>query len=116
MKKCITRSIWILTIILILLLVYLVLDFVSTDDVDSLERRTLYDFYTQESIDTLFVGTSHLMFGIDAPQLTKDLGVSVFNLSSADLDYVQMYYLLKEAFRVKQIQNVYIEISPSRFF
>ena len=95
-------------------LIYFGLDYIVSDDTASLSRVTIHDFYEQEPIDILFVGTSHTLYTLDSNQLTEDLNQSVFDLSVVGPDFVKMYYLLNEALRTKDIQHVWVEMSISR--
>lgn len=95
-------------------LIYFCLDYVISDDTDSLSRVTIMDFYREEPVDVLFIGTSHSMYAVDSVRLTETLNQSVYNLSTFGPDYVKLYYLLKEAIRVKDIDTVFVELSLAR--
>lgn len=95
-------------------LIYFSLDYIVSDDTRSLSRVTIHDFYGQEPIDILFIGTSHTLYSLDSNQLTEELNQSVFDLSVMGPDFVKMYYLLNEALRTKDIQHVWVEMSVSR--
>ena len=95
-------------------LIYFSLDYIISDDTGSLSRVTIHDFYEQDPIDLLFIGTSHTLYTMDSNQLTEDLNQSVFDLSVTGPDFIKMYYLLNEALRSKDIQHVWLEMSVSR--
>lgn len=95
-------------------LIYYGLDYIVSDDTSSLSRVTIHDFYEEEPVDILFIGTSHTLFSLDAQMLTEELDQSVFDLSVVGPDFVKMYYLLNEALRTKEIKRVFVEMSISR--
>ncbi len=95
-------------------LIYFGLDYIVSDDTSSLSRVTIHDFYQEEPIDILFIGTSHTLFALDSQMLTEELDQSVFDLSVVGPDFVKMYYLLNEALRTKEIGHVFVEMSVSR--
>ncbi|MBQ5757072.1 MAG: hypothetical protein IIV93_01000, partial [Clostridia bacterium] len=70
-------------------LIYFSLDYIVSDDTRSLSRVTIHDFYGQEPIDILFIGTSHTLYSLDSNQLTEELNQSVFDLSVMGPDFVK---------------------------
>jgi len=62
------------------------------------------DFYKYEenSIDVIFLGSSHARFAFDTKTFDKSLGVKTFNLSSSGQTPVIGYYALKEALKYQK--------------
>ncbi|MBQ6425555.1 MAG: hypothetical protein IJJ92_01960 [Clostridia bacterium] len=113
MKHLLPKLIWICMTVSLAIVFYFGLDFAISDDTNSASRVSLHDFYNEKEIDTLFIGSSHAMFIVDANQLSNNLAESVFNLSSYSMNNKHSYYLLKEALRQKQIKSVWCEVSLS---
>lgn len=99
----------------IMMVIYQKLDYVVTDDTESLTRITLHDFYEEDHIDTIFIGASHVFRGMDVNILSEELGEEVFCLSTSSQDVLGSYTLLKEAISRYDIKNVYFELSPAKF-
>lgn len=96
-------------------LIYFGLDYVISDDTSSLSRVTILNFYKEDPVDFVFIGTSHTLYCVDAVHMTEKLDRSVYNLSTSGPDFVDLYYLLKEAIRAKDIDTAFVEMSLSRF-
>lgn len=94
-------------------LICLVLDYCVADDTKSFTRITFHDFYQSEAC-IIFLGTSHGLKSVNAEQLTKDMGKEVFNLCTSGQNYIEAYYVLKDAVKNKNIEEVFLELSPSR--
>lgn len=114
MKKYLLRVVYLILFIVGLCVLYLGLDYVISDDTDSQTRVTFHDFYEEDEIDYLFLGSSHAVRGINAVQLSDKLDASVFNLATSNQDFVGAYYLIQEAINFKQINHIYCELSISR--
>ncbi len=99
-----------------IVLVYRLLSYPLVDDVSSQSRVTFHDYYETDPIDILFVGPSHTVRFLNAEQMTKELGISVYNLGTIDQELVGSYYLIKDAIENKGIKKIYFEISISRLF
>lgn len=96
-----------------LLGIYCVLDYIFTDDTSYMTRITFHDFYEMKEVNTVYVGASHTFMGINAEQLTEELGKEVFTLSTSAQNVIDSYYLVKEASRKYHLKEVYLEISPN---
>lgn len=97
-----------------LLLVYRGLDYFVNDDTDRRTRVSFHDFYGEETLDSVFVGSSHIVRAIDAVTLSDTLGGETFNLGSFDQDLRGSYYMAKEAIEAKKVRHVYLEVSISK--
>lgn len=111
MKKYVSRAVWLALFIVGLCAIYSGLDYIIVDDTAAQTRVTFHDFYKEAEIDYLFVGTSHMVQGVNAAQLSEDLDATVFNLSSSFQDAVSGYYLIKEALNSKEVNHVIYELS-----
>lgn len=70
----------------------------------------LHDFYTSENIDNIFVGSSHVYNAVNPELLDKINGMNNFNMSSGNLTLSASYYVIREAARDNQLQNVFLEL------
>lgn len=68
-------------------------------------------FYKQKNntIDVLFIGSSHVYCDIDTAVLYKEYGISSFNLSSSGLSLINSYFYLKEALKTQKPKLVVFE-------
>lgn len=70
-------------------------------DVNSYMWRDLYNL-RENSIDIMFMGSSHARFAFDTQYFDNKLGVHTFNLSTPDQTPVVGYYALKQALRYQK--------------
>lgn len=68
-----------------------------------------YDFTTQNNVDILLLGNSHLYTGINPKNLSNALGGNAFILASPGTNIADTYYSLLEALEVTKPQIVVIE-------
>lgn len=80
------------------------------DDTGEEARAVMYDFYHRENIDNLFLGSSHVYFDVDTALMDTYTEADNYNLSTPLQPLIASYYLLKEADRHYDIQNVYLEM------
>ena len=90
------------------------LEYPLVDDTASQSRVTFHDYYETEPIDILFVGPSHSVHFIDGVELTDQLGVSVFNLSTKGQHIEETYSLIKDAVENRGIKRICCELSITR--
>ncbi|MBQ6805863.1 MAG: hypothetical protein IJO97_00330 [Lachnospiraceae bacterium] len=76
----------------------------------SWERALFHEFYEQEEIDNLFLGSSHVFYNVIPEQLDEINGEKNFNLTTGVQPYNGSYYLLKEADRKFDLSHVYLEM------
>ncbi len=70
-----------------------------------------HSFYSQEdNIDNIFIGSSHVYCGVNPFLLDEINGMNNFNLSSGSLTLSASYAMLKEADRLNDLSNVYLEL------
>ena len=114
MKNNIKKIIKVVIFLLLIAAVYGVLSLMFVSSTKSVSRTTLHDYYeTSENNDitNLIIGPSHAFLGINAQTLTDDTGEQWYNLSTSLQNTMGSYYLLKEADKDNDLQNVYLEIS-----
>lgn len=88
-------------------LTYLLVDDTKQDDYS---RRTIYELYNQENIDALFLGSSHCFMGINPAIIDKETGKKTFNAGTVSQLYNGSYALLKEADKLYDIEEVYMDM------
>ncbi|MDY3918543.1 MAG: SGNH/GDSL hydrolase family protein [Candidatus Limivivens sp.] len=64
-------------------------------------------------IDTLFLGTSQVYYGLDPAQFNEELGVNSFNLGTGSQSMFVAYQLLEEALDINPVNQVILGISFS---
>lgn len=67
-------------------------------------------FYKQNSIDNIFIGSSHVYCDVNPFILDEINGMDNFNLSAGSLTLSASYYLLRETNRVYDLKNAYVEL------
>lgn len=87
-----------------------ILEYFIYDDATEEARAVMYDFYHRENIDNLFLGSSHVYFDVNPALMDTYTGTDNYNLSTPLQPLIASYYLLREADRYYDIQNVYLEM------
>ncbi|MCM1538322.1 MAG: hypothetical protein NC254_07990 [bacterium] len=77
---------------------------------DDWERILWHHYYESDSIDNVFIGSSHVFCDVDPFLLDEINGMNNFNLSTSGLRLNGAYYVLKEAADRHDLQNVYLEL------
>lgn len=72
---------------------------------------TFLKFYELEkdSVDVLFLGSSHMAAAVNPIQLGDEFGISAYNLSSEQQNLFISYYWLKEALRFQKPETVVLD-------
>lgn len=83
------------------------------DDTSSYTRLMMHEFYSQDNIDILVLGPSHVYRGCDPSVISEVTGQNVFNASSSHQYPDGSLTLLKEALKLYDVKEVYLEISVS---
>ena len=109
--KYLSRTIKIVLFLAGAVLIYMGLDFALSDDTGSQTRISFHDFYEEDEVDTLFLGSSHSVYSINAEKLTEDTGKSVFNLATSGQNCIGGYYVIRDAIAHQNIQHIYYEVS-----
>lgn len=111
-KRRIRNGIKVLAFLLAVFILYEELQNLFVDDYHSETRISFHEFYeTEENIDLVFIGSSHVRDGIDAVYLTEKLGKSCFNMGTSSQDLGSAYFLLLEILKQHQPERVYVEAS-----
>lgn len=79
---------------------------------------TLYGFYEEKenTIETIFLGSSVVITGIDPMRIYEDYGVCTYNLGTEQQPVFASYYWLEEAYRLhgESLKTVVFEVSMLR--
>lgn len=75
------------------------------------ETDMVHSFYEieKDTLDVLFLGSSHLYYGVQPNELWKNQGIASYALGSPEQTAATAYFLLKEAFRYQQPRVVAME-------
>ena len=80
------------------------------DDTQSYTRLMMHEFYDQENIDVLFVGSSHCYAALD-PAITDEIfGANTFNAGSSLQAQDASYTLIREAVDRYHPRQIYLEM------
>ena len=80
------------------------------DDTRSYTRLMMHEFYRQDNIDVLFVGSSHCYVSLD-PAITDEIfGLNTFNAGSALQAQDASFALIREAAERYHVKQVYMEM------
>lgn len=73
--------------------------------------KTMMDFYEypEDSIDVLFLGSSHIGINIDTTQLCNDYGIASYKLWGPTQQLWNSYFYLKEALKTQKPKIVVLE-------
>lgn len=83
---------------------------------ESFTRQMLHDLYSEKgSIETVFVGASHALYGFDTAILDQELDTVSFNLGSASQSVLDSYFLLREVYRDNRPQRVVLELTYAMY-
>lgn len=106
--------------VLILLLTFSSILFREKQTNNRLKESTtdwINEFYElpENSLDLLFLGTSHSFCSFDPNQLWNETGITAYNLSSSAQDMNATLLYLKEALKVQQPKVVFVEMRGALF-
>lgn len=75
------------------------------------ETDMVHSFYDvgRDELDVLFLGSSHLYYGVQPNELWKEYGITSYVLGSPDQTTASSYYLLKEALKYQSPKVVAME-------
>lgn len=108
--KTIKQAVSSLCFILILIMLINALTFITRN---KNEADLVSPFYgeTRNSLDVMFVGSSHLMCGVYPLELYHEYGIASYNFSSSALVLPQAYYQVREALRMQSPKVLVLDIS-----
>ncbi len=97
---------------IICFLIIAALLFIRMDKVFSFKYSKCMDkFYDlpKETVDVLFIGSSHVYKGIDPSVLYEDYGIAAYNLGSASQPIWNSYFYLEEALKTQKPKLIVLE-------
>lgn len=89
------------------------LSYMLQDDTTSYSRLMMHEFYNQDNIDILFLGASHCLRGIDPYVIDEAAGKNTFLACSMNQWMDASSALLKEADRLYDMDEIYLEMSSN---
>lgn len=110
MKKIIKNTVSSVCFLLILALLLSYTNHVLRDKNESYIVRPYYN-ERENSLDTIFVGSSHIMCGVYPMDLWNEYGIASYNYASSAMITPQAYYQVVEAFRTQSPKVMVIDIS-----
>lgn len=87
------------------------LRYLVIDDTASSTRVMMHEFYNQDNIDILFVGSSFTSYDIDPTVTDELLQANTFNASCAHQTIDTSYALIKEAVKYYDVKQIYLELT-----
>ena len=107
LKKTIKIVAFIACAVLIMIFVMRILRFKSPDGIDQ-----MHAFYENEenTVDVLFLGSSHMYTNVNTGILWCDYGISAYDLGGADQPFWNTYYYMKEALKTQRPKVIVAEI------
>lgn len=79
------------------------------------QKRALY-FQTEDSIDAVFLGTSHIHCDVNTALLWEKYGIAAYDYSGAEQPLWMTYYYLKEFYKYQNPKVVVLDLyAPARF-
>lgn len=115
MLKIIKRILGCLIVLGGIIVVDRILVYVLVDDAENEIRYAMYEFYDQENIDSLFLGSSLVFCGYD-PRILDEVWDENTYLAATPVQKIDGgYYLLKEAIKKNDIKTVYVDVFYRHF-
>ena len=96
--------------VMIIILCLNILHWLVVDDTRSYTRLMMHEFYSQDQIDILFVGSSHCYGALD-PEVTDPIfGLNTFNVGSSEQGLDASFALIREAVNRYNVKKIYLEM------
>lgn len=107
MKRIIKLTIFILILIALLMVFVRVFKFKSNDGIYQLTK-----FYEEEdnTIDVLFMGSSHMFVNANTSVLWDEYGIAGYNLGGSIQPFWNTYYYLKEAYKTQSPSLIVLDV------
>lgn len=115
MLKILKRIIGCLIVVGTIVIINKVLVYVLVDDADNEIRYAMHEFYQQEDIDSLFLGSSLVFCGYDPGIMDEVWGENTYLAATPVQKIDGGYYLLKEAIKKNKIKTVYVDMFYRHF-
>jgi len=110
MKRIFRIGLGIIIIVLSVILVNEILLYVLVDDAEDEVRYAMHELYEQENIETLFLGSSHVMCGYIPQILEEGLGENIWLATTPVQKIDGSYHLLKEVLKTNDVKKVYLDM------
>ena len=107
------RAILIIKTLLFIVIFYLItipVAFLLRDDSESYARIMMHELYSQENIDVLYCGASHVSHGITPVLADQITGKNNFSSGTASQTIEGTYAILRQAVKLNKIEKVFIEM------
>ena len=112
-KKFISRVIAVLVLILGITILSQILQIKSDHGIN--QNRGLY-FQPEDSIDAVFLGTSHIHCDVNTALLWENYGIAAYDYSGAEQPLWMTYYYLREFYKYQDPKVVVLDLyAPARF-
>lgn len=81
------------------------------------KNNTVADFYNEpkNTVDVVFLGTSHAYHSFSPMELWKEEGISSYNLATSSQPLQASYYLAKEAIRTQHPKVIVLEVHGVKY-
>ena len=114
MMKTAKRLVGSVCFLLILALLVHGLTFITRNKTDS---ELVYPYYDEpkNSLDVVFVGSSHMMTAIYPLELYREYGIAAYDYASSGLALPQLYYQVVEALKTQTPEVLVLDISGVRY-
>ena len=83
-------------------------DYAGVNDARTARRYTFHDYYEQDNIDVLFVGSSQTFYSIDCGIMDEKLGKNTFDLGTASQRLTLSSFLVEDAAHRYDLEHVYV--------
>ena len=67
----------------------------------------------KDTLDVIFLGSSHAYLGIQPMQLWEEYGIASYNLCSAEQPFWVSYYTIKEALKTQHPKVILLDAKPA---
>lgn len=78
---------------------------------DGIKQMESYYLQTEDTVDALLMGSSHIYCDINTGILWDEYGISAFDLGGAEQPYWNTYYFLKEALKTQNPKVIVLDIT-----
>lgn len=107
--KTLKRIFKIILFFVIFFVISMGLSFLLKDDLNSYTRTLTHEFYSQDQIDVIFCGASHVSHGIDPRISDKRFNQNTFNTGTPSQGINGTYAIIKQAVKEYDIQTIFLE-------
>ena len=78
---------------------------------DGIEQMQSYYLQKENTVDVLFVGSSHMYCNVNTGTLWDNYGMSAFDLGGAEQPYWNSYYFIKEALKTQRPKAIVMSVT-----